>query len=161
MYPEPRWGAHGGSLGIADSAGRAGPSFAAEVRPQWIERLRTPTAVATEFNDHVNDANLRALASLLSEDHRFIDSLGNMVTGKPACIAAWNGFFQAFPGYSNTFERFHEVDRTVLITGFSKCPTHRELTGPAIWTATVVADRLTEWRVFEDNIVNRMALGIY
>jgi ketosteroid isomerase-like protein len=131
------------------------------VRPQWIERLRPPTAVATEFNDHVNDANLRALASLLSEDHRFIDSLGNMVSGKPACIAAWNGFFKAFPGYRNTFESFHEIGHTVLITGFSDCPNHMELTGPAIWTATVIADRLTEWRVFEDTAINRMALGIY
>jgi ketosteroid isomerase-like protein len=117
--------------------------------------------VATEFNDHVNEANLRALASLMSEDHRFIDSLGNMVSGKPACIAAWNGFFKAFPGYRNTFERFHEVDHTVVITGFSHCPNHMELTGPAIWTATVVADRLTEWRAFEDTAVNRIALGIF
>lgn len=118
-------------------------------------------AVATEFNDHVNEANLRALASLMSEDHRFIDSLGNIVSGKPACIAAWNGFFEAFPGYRNTFERFYEVGHTVLITGFSNCPNRMELTGPAIWTATVIVDRLTEWRVFEDTDANRMALGIY
>jgi ketosteroid isomerase-like protein len=131
------------------------------MRPQWVERLRTPSAVAAEFNDYVNEADLRALASLMSEDHRLIDSLGNMVSGKPACIAAWNSFFQAFPGYRNTFEQFHEADHTVLITGFSECPNHMELTGPAIWMATVITDRLTEWRVFEDTAVNRMALGIY
>jgi ketosteroid isomerase-like protein len=154
VYPGARRG-----VGFQDGAG--GQGSLADARPQWIERLRTPTAVATEFNDHVNEANLRALASLMSEDHRFIDSLGNMVSGKPACIAAWNRFFQAFPGYRNTFERFHEVGHTVLITGFSHCPNHLELTAPAIWTATVIADRLTEWRVFEDTAVNRMALGIY
>jgi ketosteroid isomerase-like protein len=152
-------GAHVGSLGVADGAGPQGS--AADARPQWIERLRTATSVATEFNDYVNEANLRALASLMSEDHRVIDSLGNMVSGKPACIAAWSGFFQAFPGYRNTFERFHEVGNTVLITGFSHCPNYMELTGPAIWTATVVTDRLTEWRVFEDTALNRMALGLY
>ncbi len=48
----------------------------------------------------------------MSEDHRFIDSQGNIVSGKPACIAAWSGFFRAFPGYRNTFDRYHEFKTT-------------------------------------------------
>lgn len=121
----------------------------------------TPAAAANEFNSHINDANLRALASLMSEDHRFIDSHGTMVSGKPACIAAWNGFFRAFPGYRNTFDSFHEFGNTVTITGHSNCPNHPELTGPAIWSATVMADRLTEWRVYLDTVSTRINLGIY
>ena len=120
----------------------------------------TPAAAANEFNSCINDANLRALASLMSEDHRFIDSQGNTVSGKSACIAAWSGFFSAFPGYRNTFDAFHEFGNTVTITGRSDCPDHPELTGPAIWSATVMADRLTEWRVYLDTVSNRINLGI-
>ena len=121
----------------------------------------TPSSAANEFNSHINTANLRALASLMSEDHRFIDSHGNMVSGKPACIAAWSGFFRAFPGYRNRFDSFHEFTNMVTITGFSECPNHPELTGPAIWSATVLGDRLTEWRVYLDTVSNRINLGIY
>ncbi len=121
----------------------------------------TPASAATEFNSYINVADLRSLASLMSEDHRFVDSQGNMVSGKPACIAAWSGFFRAFPGYRNRFDQFFEQDRMVTITGYSDCPNHPELTGPAIWTATVMADRLTEWRVYLDTVHNRIHLGIY
>ncbi|MGH3760021.1 nuclear transport factor 2 family protein [Actinophytocola sp.] len=121
----------------------------------------TPAAAVTEFNSHINSADLRALASLMSEDHRLIDTMGRMVSGKPACIAAWSGFFRAFPGYRNTFDQFHEFGNMVTITGFSDCPNHPEVTGPAIWTATVMADRLTEWRVYQDTVHNRIQLGIY
>jgi ketosteroid isomerase-like protein len=121
----------------------------------------TPSAAANEFNSHINAANLRALASLMSEDHRFIDSQGNTVSGKPACIAAWSGFFRAFPGYRNRFDSFHVLGNTVTITGYSECPNHRELTGPAIWSATVMGDRLIEWRVYLDTVTNRINLGIY
>jgi ketosteroid isomerase-like protein len=121
----------------------------------------TPAAAAAEFNAQINAADLRALASLMSEDHRFIDTEGNTVSGKPACISAWSGFFRAFPGYHNRFDSFHEFGSTVLITGFSECPNHPELTGPAIWSATVMADRLTEWRVYPDTVTNRIKLGIY
>jgi ketosteroid isomerase-like protein len=121
----------------------------------------TPAAAAEEFNSHINTANLRALASLMSEDHRFIDSEGNTVSGKPACIAAWSGFFRAFPGYRNRFDSYHEFGSTVMFTGYSECPNHPELTGPAIWSATVMAERLTEWRVYLDTVSNRISLGIY
>lgn len=121
----------------------------------------TPATAADEFNAQINAADVRALASLMSEDHRFIDTEGNTVSGKPACIAAWSGFFRAFPGYRNRFASYHEFGNTVLITGFSECPNHPELTGPAIWSATVMADRLTEWRVYPDTVTNRINLGIY
>jgi ketosteroid isomerase-like protein len=121
----------------------------------------TPATAAQEFNAQINAADVRALASLMSEDHRFIDTEGNMVSGKPACIAAWTWFFRAFPGYRNRLDSYHEFGSTVLITGFSECPNHPELTGPAIWSATVMADRLTEWRVYPDTVTNRINLGIY
>ena len=81
--------------------------------------------------------------------------------GRPACVVAWSGFFKAFPGYRNTFDSFWINGNTVTITGFSDCPNHPEVTGPAIWTVKVLADRLIEWRVHQDTVHNRIHLGIY
>jgi ketosteroid isomerase-like protein len=120
----------------------------------------TPLATATEFNNHINAANLRALVSLMSEDHEFIDAEGVVVSGKPACLAAWRGFFRSFPGYRNTFDTFLERGPTIVFTGRSDCPGHPELTGPALWFAKISGDRLTTWQVYVDNLANRQTLGI-
>ncbi len=46
----------------------------------------------------------------MSEDHTFIDTDGAAVRGKPECVQTWRGFFDAFPGYRNTFDlvRVHD-----------------------------------------------------
>jgi ketosteroid isomerase-like protein len=121
----------------------------------------TPSAAANRYNENINAGDIRALATLMSEDHRLIDVAGNIQMGKSACIAAWIGFFKAFPGYHNRFDSYHEFGSVATMTGYSDCPNHPEMTGPAIWTATVMADRLTEWRVYQDTVHNRIHLGIY
>lgn len=129
-------------------------------RGRWANTQLTPIAAVTEYNKYINAADIRSLASLMSEDHRFIDTGGHTVSGKPACIAAWAGFFRKFPGYHNTFTKFIESRNAVTILGYSECPHYAELTGPAVWTATTLADRITEWRVYDDTVSNRLALGI-
>lgn len=120
----------------------------------------SPSDVAADFNAAINAADVDALAALMSEDHRFVDSAGGSVAGKQACVEAWRGFFAAFPGYRNTFAELHEFGDTVTITGRSDCPDQPELTGPAIWQATVAAGKVTEWHVHDDTPDNRTELGI-
>ena len=57
--------------------------------------------VASRFNSYINDADVDGLTSMMTEDHRFTDSAGSVVSGKVAVAAAWNSFFKAFPGYRN------------------------------------------------------------
>ena len=48
------------------------------------------------FNEAINARDIDQLISLMTDDHRFIDSAGAVVAGKPACAEAWRGFFAAF-----------------------------------------------------------------
>ncbi len=118
-----------------------------------------PTAVATRFNECVNRRDLAGLSELMSSDHRFVDSSGAVVSGREACLAAWRGFFEAFPDYRNTFTSFAVRGHVVAIAGRSDCAAP-ELAGPAVWTATVSGDRVTEWRVYDDTPETRAALDL-
>ena len=111
------------------------------------------------FNDTINRQDIAGLAALMSDDHRFIDADANTVSGKQACLAAWRGFFDAFPDYRNVFTTLTANDDVVSIVGYSECaePT---LAGPALWTATIDGEVVTEWRVYADTPQTRAVLGI-
>ena len=47
----------------------------------------------------------------------------------------------------------------VSVIGRSTCSDAR-LAGPALWTATVRENKISEWRVYDDTASNRRALSI-
>jgi ketosteroid isomerase-like protein len=106
-------------------------------------------AVVLSFNEAINSRDLDALAELMTASHRFIDSAGATVDGKNACVAAWRGFFEAFPDYRNNFEEIADVgDGVVVVRGRSECSL-ASLDGPAEWRAVVVDGRVDAWQVSE------------
>jgi ketosteroid isomerase-like protein len=117
-------------------------------------------ALVTRFNDCINSRDLDGLGRLMSDDHIFIDTAGDAVTGKPACLEAWSGFFEAYPSYRNIFDSVREKDGLVTVTGRSECPGHPVLEGPALWTAVVEGGQVAQWRVYEDTSETRMQLGL-
>jgi len=115
--------------------------------------------VAVAFNDAINAGSIGGLERLMTDDHRFVDSAGRAIEDKPACLAAWRGFFTSFPDYRNHFEDIGTHDELVVIRGHSRCETP-ELDGPALWSARVLNALVSEWRVYDDTPANRRALGI-
>jgi ketosteroid isomerase-like protein len=115
--------------------------------------------VAVGFNDCINSRDVGGLARLMSDDHRFVDSEGEVISGKDACLDAWRGFFEAFPDYRNVFDSMTARDDLVTIVGHSECaePT---LAGPAMWTALIRGETVVEWRVYEDTPDVRKQLGV-
>lgn len=118
-----------------------------------------PTAVAARFNGYINRRDVDGLATLMSDDHRFIDSEATTVSGKHACLDAWRGFFDSFPDYRNVFTSLTARDDVVSIVGYSQCA-EPSLAGPAIWTATIQGETVTEWRVYPDTADTRAILGV-
>jgi ketosteroid isomerase-like protein len=49
------------------------------------------------FNEAINAGNVAALAELMTDTHRFINSAGTTVEGKAARIEAWRGFSARSP----------------------------------------------------------------
>jgi len=117
-------------------------------------------AVALRFNDMINTRDIDGLADLMSPDHRFVDTAGHVVSGRPSCLAAWRGFFGLYPTYRNVFESVRAADGLVTVTGRSICAEHPDLEGPALWTATVDGGLVTEWRVHDDDPESRRRLGL-
>lgn len=115
--------------------------------------------MAVRFNACINDRDLAGLAELMPNDHRFVDSAEGVVAGKPACLAAWRGFFNAFPDYRNVFSTLSARGDVVTIVGHSVCA-EPNLAGPALWTATVRDGQVAEWRVFEDTPQARRLLNL-
>jgi ketosteroid isomerase-like protein len=118
-----------------------------------------PVSVAVLFNNSINAADLAGLAALMSDDHVFVDTEGACVSGKEACLAAWQGFFESFPDYRNVFSSLTARESMVTIVGHSVC-SEPSLDGPALWTATVRENKITQWRVYADTPQTRDELAI-
>lgn len=117
-------------------------------------------AAATRFNDRITAADADGLAELMTDSHSFIDTLGQVVSGRAACREAWRGFFEAFPAYRNEFASIEERDTLVVMTGRSVCADNADLDGPAIWTARTEGQLVSEWRVYDDTPDVRRELGL-
>lgn len=105
--------------------------------------------IVLRFNDAINARDLEGLAALMTDDHVFIDSADTRVSGKEAVLAAWRGFFEAFPDYRNVFERLNGDGDTVAVSGHSVC-SYAPLDGAARWSARIVDGKIAEWRVHAD-----------
>ena len=95
----------------------------------------------------------------MTDDHAFIDSEAATVRGKAECLDAWRGFFAQFPDYRNVFVQVQSHADHVVVRGYSTC-SHAALDGPALWSARISSDKVTEWRVYEDSAANRAQLGV-
>ena len=106
-------------------------------------------AVVTAFNDAINARDLDRLGALMTDAHRFVDTVGATVDGKDACLDAWRGFFAAFPDYRNVFEECRRLgEGSVFVRGRSVCSV-AELDGPAEWRVVVRDARVDQWQVSE------------
>lgn len=119
----------------------------------------TATDVVRQFNTCISKRDLDALSDMVTEDHVFIDSAGHTISGKHACMMAWEGFFAAFPDYRNEFALIEEKDGFVAVSGRSVCSDVR-LQGPALWKAVVLVNRVAEWHVLDSNAENMALLGL-
>jgi ketosteroid isomerase-like protein len=118
-----------------------------------------PRDITQQFNHAITNRDPDALASLMTDDHQFVDTRAKMVSGKEACLQAWRGFFEQFGDYRNVFTRLEQRGDIVIVVGYSECAT-RALGGPALWTSTVRDNKVAEWRVYEDTPATRASLGL-
>jgi ketosteroid isomerase-like protein len=124
--------------------------FGRDTRTRASEvRMSNAAAVVLAFNEAINGRDLAALAGLMTESHRFIDSGSATVDGRIACVEAWRGFFDSFPDYRNVFDDIAEVgDGVVVVRGRSECG-FAPLDGPAEWHVVVTDTRVDVWQVSE------------
>jgi ketosteroid isomerase-like protein len=84
------------------------------------------------FNDAITRRDLVALGGLMTDDHTFIDTDDNVLSGREDVLNAWRGFFEAFPDYRNVWRNLIVKREMLIAVGRSTCATEPELDGPAI-----------------------------
>ena len=62
-----------------------------------IGKLPVDTVLA--FLEQINAGNVDGLCTLMTEDHLFVDGLGNRLQGREAMRKGWAGYFRMFPDY--------------------------------------------------------------
>jgi uncharacterized protein (TIGR02246 family) len=105
------------------------------------------TLTALRFNERINQQDPEGLAELMTDDHAFVDSEGNVTKGKDAMKEGWRHFFERYPDYRNNFTSVTIQDNVAIIIGYSKC-SYKPLDGPNMWTAKIRGERVSEWRVY-------------
>ena len=128
----------------------------------------TPAEVALQFMDRINAADVDGLCRLMTEDHVFIDGLGNRTAGREKLRGAWKMYFAWFPDYRLSHEDVFQEQSTVAIFGTAggtyavngQLPKENYWEIPASWKAIVRDGRIAEWRVYCDNQPARKLMGV-
>jgi hypothetical protein len=134
--------------------------------------------VAHLFVRAINRQDVAGLADLMTREHRFVDSLGNIVVGQDAARQGWLGYFNLVPDYAITVQESYGTGPVVIMFGTAKGtyvpsapppsyypavqtkpaakldtqlnPENAWKT-PAAFRVLVENDRVAEWRVYADN----------
>jgi len=99
---------------------------------------------ALKFNEKINQRDLEGLAELMTDDHTFVDSDGEITKGKDIMKKIWRKFFEKYPDYRNIFTSVTVENDIVVMVGYSTCSFERALNGPNIWTAKIQGGRISE-----------------
>ncbi len=119
----------------------------------------TPLEVVRTFVGRINARDVDGLAGLMTEDHRFIDSLGQVVSGREAMRAGWGQYFAMVPDYRLLVDEWLCEGAVVVLLGTAGgtyspdgvLHPQRGWTTPAACRAEVRGRQLAEWRVYADN----------
>lgn len=119
--------------------------------------------IALAFVRAINRQDPDALAALMSDEHRFIDSLGNCVVGRDAMRTAWGAYFRMVPDYAIVVDEILCDGPVVVLLGTAQ-GTYRDpqraatplqaanrWSIPAVLRAFIEDGKVAEWRVYADN----------
>jgi ketosteroid isomerase-like protein len=112
-----------------------------------------------DFLDRINKRDADKLAELMTEDHVFIDSLGNTARGREKMRVAWRGYYSFCPDYWVSHEEILESGPIVAVFGAAggtiaangKLPPENKWRTSAAWLAVVENSSVKKWQVYADN----------
>jgi len=119
----------------------------------------TPIEVVLAFMDGINQRDVDKLAELMTEDHVFIDSLGQTMRGRETMRKGWRSYYAFCPDYWVSHEDILQNGTIVAVFGAAggtisvkgKLPVENKWQISAAWRAVVEKGLVKEWRVYADN----------
>lgn len=121
--------------------------------------LSDSVEVVIRFITAINSRSINVISTMMTDDHKFTDSLGNVFEGKEVMTKGWIEYLNLFPDYKIETDEIYEKKNKVMFTGkasgtyivnrnFSE-ENHWEIN--AAWRAVVEKGKIKEWQVFGDN----------
>jgi ketosteroid isomerase-like protein len=112
-----------------------------------------------EFLDRINQHDADKLAEHMTEDHTFIDSLGQSITGREKMRSGWRSYFAFCPDYWVSHEEIVPGGKLVAVFGAAggtvaadgKLPPENKWRASAAWLAIVEGGLIRQWRIYADN----------
>jgi ketosteroid isomerase-like protein len=112
-----------------------------------------------QFLDRINQHDADKLAEMMTEDHLFIDSLGNSVGGRDNMRSGWRGYYAFCPDYWVSHEKIFASGDLVAVFGAAggtiaadgRLPAENRWRTSAAWLAMVDRGLVKQWRVYADN----------
>ncbi len=116
-------------------------------------------SVAQAFVRAINRQDVDALAELMTAEHRFIDSLGNVAVGREKLRAGWAAYFRMVPDYTVAIEEAYSDGPVVVMLGMAegtytaggKLMAENRWSTPTAFRAFIEDQKVAEWRVYCDN----------
>jgi ketosteroid isomerase-like protein len=107
----------------------------------------------------INRQDVTALAELMTPDHRFTDSLGNVFEGRERMRAGWAAYFGMVPDYSLAIEEFYANGPSVVMLGIAQgtyaaggtLAAENRWRTPAALRVIVEDGLVSEWQIYADN----------
>jgi hypothetical protein len=129
--------------------------------------VRSTTDVVLAFISRINAHDVAGIAALLSADHRFVDSLGNVAGGRATLEAGWRHYLSLVPDYHIEVERVLSAADEVVLVGTARgtCAQGATLAPENAWStpaalrARVRDGLIAEWQVYADNEPIRRCLA--
>ena len=115
--------------------------------------------MARRFVDRINAHDVEGLISLMTSDHAFVDSLGDVFT-RPVIEEGWRQYFAMVPDYWIKIERAYSHEGVSILVGVAggtylsrdgAAKVANKWETPAVWTVKVEGNRVAEWRIYADN----------
>jgi ketosteroid isomerase-like protein len=124
--------------------------------------------LALRFANEINRHDIDAMMALVSDDHLFVDSLGQEVYGRERLRGAWRTYFELFPDYHMDIREAFQGGRVVALLGSASGtfavdgakPAQNRWKIPAAWRAVVDQGRVVHWQVYADNEPVRKIMGV-
>ena len=121
--------------------------------------LSESVEIVIRFITAINNRNFNLLSNMISEDHKFTDSLGNIFRGKDVMTTGWKNYLHLFPDYKIEVDEIYENENKIIFTGKASgtYSSQGELSKEnhweknAAWKALVLNGKIKEWQVFGDN----------
>ncbi len=112
-----------------------------------------------QFLDRINQHDADKLAALMADDHVFIDSLGQSVTGREKMRSGWRAYFAMCPDYWVSHDEILASGDRVAVFGAAggtiaageTLPPENRWRTTAAWLAIVEGGLVKQWRVYADN----------